>query len=93
MNLEHILPRKPEGNWPQFNEDELKLYGRRIGNLCLLTSKENSVVKSSRFEVKRAVYKKSPYRLTSEVAAVDAWTADEIVKRQMRLAEIALRTW
>ena len=93
VNLEHILPRKPEGNWPQFNEDELKLYGRRIGNLCLLTSKENSVVKSSRFEVKRAVYKKSPYRLTSEVAAVDAWTADEIVKRQMRLAEIALRTW
>jgi len=25
INLEHVLPKKPEGNWPGFNDDEVAL--------------------------------------------------------------------
>jgi Protein of unknown function (DUF1524) len=41
----HILPEKPEGNWPQFNEDQIRLYFKRIGNLVLLRASENSMLK------------------------------------------------
>lgn len=26
INLEHVLPEKPEGNWPQFNDDQVRLH-------------------------------------------------------------------
>ncbi len=93
INLEHVLPANPEHNWPQFGEDEVKLYGRRIGNLCLLTARDNSVVKSDGFEVKRPVYGRSPYRLTSQIADQDKWSSEEIVERQRVLAKIAVKTW
>lgn len=47
INLEHVLPEKPEGNWPQFTEEQVKLYYKRIGNLCLLRASDNSTAKSS----------------------------------------------
>ena len=31
INLEHVLPEKPEGNWPKFSDDEVKLFYKRIG--------------------------------------------------------------
>jgi hypothetical protein len=32
INLEHVLPKKPEENWPQFTSDEVALYTNRLGN-------------------------------------------------------------
>lgn len=93
INLEHILPEKPEGNWPQFNEDEVKLYYRRIGNVCLLRASDNSGANNQSFEDKKAIYRVSPYRLTKEVADADKWDADEIARRQRNLAQVALKTW
>ena len=42
MTLEHVLPEEPEGNWPQFTEEEHAAYWRRIGNLCLLPKGVNN---------------------------------------------------
>ena len=93
INLEHVLPVKPEENWPEFGADEVKLYGKRIGNLCLLTARENSVVKSASFKVKRPFYEDSPYKLTSEIADEEEWTAEKIAARQEALSGIAKKTW
>lgn len=93
INLEHILPKKPEGNWPQFNEDEIQLYGRRLGNLALMRASDNSAIQSAPFEEKKALYEKSPYVLTKEVAAPSQWTIQEITERQKRLAMLALKAW
>ena len=30
INLEHVLPKKPEGNWPSFTLDEVDLYVNRL---------------------------------------------------------------
>jgi hypothetical protein len=65
INLEHVLPEKPMGNWPKFESDMVKLYWRRIGNLALLRVSENSGLKSDAFTVKAKVYKEAPYVLTS----------------------------
>ncbi len=93
INLEHVLPRKPEENWPSWNDDEIRLYSTRIGNLVLMRASDNSALKSSAFAAKREVYRSSAYVLTSQVAECDEWTTDTITQRQKQLAELAVRTW
>lgn len=56
INLEHVLPERPEENWPQFSEEEVKLYFKRIGNLALLRASENSALKSAPFSEKKIRY-------------------------------------
>lgn len=93
INLEHVLPNKTEGNWPQFSQEEKEQYWKRIGNLCLLQSRENSTLKSSPYKDKKSVYKNSQYRLTKQIAEVDEWTTSAIEDRQKELSKLALRTW
>ncbi len=93
ISLEHVLPRKPEGNWPKFDEDDVRTYSTRLGNLVLMRATENSGLKSSAFDAKRPSYRASSYVLTSQVGEVDEWTATTIGRRQNTLAELAVRTW
>ena len=93
INLEHVLPEKPEGNWPQFSDEERVLYWKRIGNLCLMRARDNSTVKSAPYTEKNAVYEKSRYQLTQDIASADDWTKSAIERRQKRLAMLALKTW
>ncbi|MDE0312045.1 MAG: DUF262 domain-containing protein [Caldilineaceae bacterium] len=93
INLEHVLPQRPQDNWPMFDDEAVKLYAKRIGNLALLLAKSNSDLKSASFAEKREVYKKSPYKLTSQIADVPSWTETTIVERQKDLADLALRAW
>lgn len=93
MTLEHVLPQEPEGNWPQFTDEEVKTYAKRIGNLCLLPKGPNSDLKSADQETKFAVYADSPYVLTSQIVDAGTWNANAICQRQMGLAELALKAW
>ena len=93
INLEHVLPEKPAGNWPQFSEEERALYWKRIGNLCLMRAKDNSTVKSAPYIDKKAVYEKAGYQLTQDIASADDWTMSAIEERQKRLTKLALKTW
>jgi len=93
INLEHILPEKPEGNWPLFSDDEVKLYKNRIGNLALLRASENSGLKNISFADKKVIYGKCPYVLTSQVAQAVNWTTIGITERQVVLSSLALKAW
>lgn len=93
INLEHVLPRKPDGNWSEFTEDEVREYTTRLGNLALLNASTNSDLKSKSFAEKKSHYAASPYLLTSQIGNEDEWTCDAINERQKRLAEYALRAW
>jgi hypothetical protein len=93
INLEHILPKNTEGNWPDFSQEEADALYRRIGNLVLLQARQNSDLRSAPFTEKREVYRASPYELTRQVADVQEWNTDAIANRQEILAEIAVRTW
>lgn len=93
INLEHILPQTPEDNWPQFDEEEVKIYARKIGNMALMLAKTNSDLKSSDFKKKKAIYKGSPYELTRMVAQSKDWTKEEVASRQKTLADLALKAW
>jgi hypothetical protein len=93
INLEHVLPKKPDGNWPQFNDDEVALYTNRIGNQALLRASDNSELKSTAFSDKKKIYRQSPYVLTSQIAGLADWTVTTISQRQKTLADLALKAW
>jgi hypothetical protein len=93
INLEHILPKKPAKNWPEFTDEEVAAYTKRIGNVALLRAKENSELKSDSFADKKEVYKDSPFVLTSQIAETDSWTPATIAHRQRGLAKLALKAW
>jgi hypothetical protein len=93
INLEHVLPRKPEDHWPQFTEDDVRMFATRLGNLALLRASDNSNLKSYSFKEKQQVYEASSYELTSMIAGFEDWDADAINRRQHVLAEKAVETW
>jgi len=93
MTLEHVLPQKPEGNWPQFTDDEVKMYSKRIGNLCLLPKTVNSNLKSADQNTKYAIYKDASYALTRQIVTEPVWNVPAIVRRQAGLAKLALKAW
>ncbi|MCK4234651.1 HNH endonuclease, partial [candidate division WOR-3 bacterium] len=93
VNLEHILPEKPSRNWPNFAEDDIKSYVKRIGNLTLMRTKENSEFKSSSFSKKKKKYKESEIWITNTIADYNNWTVEFIKQRQNELAELAIKTW
>jgi hypothetical protein len=93
INLEHILPEKVDGNWPDFDQEKARVYAKRIGNLALLLAKSNSDLKSADFRTKKDVYKDSPYELTRQVSKAAKWNEEQIVRRQRGLAQLALKAW
>lgn len=93
VTLEHILPRNPEGNWPQFTPEAADNYWKRIGNMVLLHHKTNSDIKSASWADKRQSFCGHDYELTAEVSAVTEWNVEAICSRQARLADLALKAW
>lgn len=93
INLEHILPHKPENNWPQFTAEEAVLYYKRLGNMALHSKKINSDLKSAKFSDKRSTYNDCPYELTRQIATVTNWTVNMICDRQKKMADLALLAW
>ncbi|MCC6458043.1 MAG: DUF262 domain-containing protein [Caldilineaceae bacterium] len=93
INLEHVLPHKTEGRWPQFTEEEAAAHVKRIGNLTLLQASRNSDLRSNDFEAKKRIYAASPYLLTQQVASLEDWDVRAINDRQKVLADIAVRAW
>lgn len=93
INLEHVLPKKPNDNWPQFDSVMAKADARRLGNLALLNNQGNRELGSASFAKKREGYGDCPYVLTSQISTVVKWDHDAIAKRQSVLAELALKAW
>ncbi|PTN12706.1 DUF262 domain-containing protein [Nitrosomonas aestuarii] len=94
ITLEHIYPKKPQGNYPLINDDDSSLYLNRLGNQTLLQQSVNSELKSAAFEEKKKRFKESPYVLTSELAQYEGdWKAEYINDRQRRMSIYAIKAW
>lgn len=93
INLEHVLPRKPEGNWPSFSEDDHRAKATRIGNLVLMKYTDNSAANSGSFADKRTIYAEASYELTKKVGEAEDWEPSSIDDRQTELADLAVKAW
>ncbi|HLO67156.1 MAG TPA: DUF262 domain-containing protein [Holophaga sp.] len=94
VNLEHVLPLTPSAEWQRnWTAEDIKFHQRRLGNLALMSSKANSTAGNDSFAVKKEEYKKSKFELTKRIAEETLWTKAEIEKRQIQMAEIAVKIW
>ncbi len=94
VNLEHILPKDRDVNWPDFDDETAAAYLYRIGNLALLGTVPNGYLNSESYAVKRPVLADCPIALTREIAEqYEEWTAEQINLRQAKLATLAIKTW
>jgi len=93
LTLEHVLPDRTDGNWPQFSEEDKRAYLNRIGNMVLLAQKMNSALRSAPFQEKKKIYAPSRLLLTARVAKFKEWTKKEIEERQRELAGLAVKAW
>ncbi len=93
VHVEHILPKKINDEWINFNAEDHETYLWRIGNLTLLGQEYNNRAKNKGFDKKKEIYKKSEIKMTRDLVTIDDWTTLTIIKRQEDFAEIALKIW
>lgn len=95
VNLEHILPQVvvDQASWAHIPDADAKSHYNRLGNMTLLSYRSNSALNSASFELKKKEYAKSKFELNRYFSKVPQWTADEIERRQEKLAELAVRAW
>lgn len=93
VHVEHILPKKINEDWINFNDEDNETYLWRLGNLTLLGQEYNNRAKNKGFDKKKEIYKKSEIKMTRDLVSIDDWTTFTIVKRQEDFAEIALKIW
>jgi hypothetical protein len=94
INLEHVLPQTLKDGWLKtWKSDAARGYLKRLGNLALLNSKENSKTGNDEFSKKCVAYAKSSMVLTREIAAYGEWTPESIEARQRKMAELAVKAW
>jgi hypothetical protein len=92
LNLEHVLPETPGKEWdvePEISD----AYFNRLGNMVLLPASKNVAAANHGFPTKRPMYQQSGLVLTAEVAEEEEWGVDQIMARQLRLANLAVETW
>jgi hypothetical protein len=54
INLEHILPKKVEGNWPGFSDEDVRRLSTWLGNLARMRASDNSDLRSQAFTIKES---------------------------------------
>lgn len=93
VNLEHVLPENPQSEWPGLSSEICAAYYRRIGNMALLGAVSNSKIGNLAFSKKKPTLASSGFQLTKQIALGAKWGPDEIEKRQIELAKLAVKVW
>ena len=94
FSVEHVLPQNPQGNWPQFSDQELEDLVFRIGNMALLPKGVNKDIGNASYATKRPVLAQAPFALTQTLAADNEdWTPSRMAGRQKALAKLASTVW
>ena len=99
VNIEHVLPRNPTGEWKDtidsIGKDNLEDYIYRLGNIALVSSSVNRAVGSKGFEDKKVLLfsKEESFSFTKIIAEYSSWLKNDIEDRQNKLAKQAVRVW
>ncbi|MEB3181966.1 MAG: DUF262 domain-containing HNH endonuclease family protein [Nostocaceae cyanobacterium] len=96
VNLEHILPQKPNENWlVNFSKKtDAREYIYRLGNMTLLDSTLNRKIGNTSFPDKcAAAFSKSKLILNEDIVSCSTWGPKEIEERQKRMAKAACQIW
>lgn len=94
LSVEHILPESPTEEWAQnFQGVDMENYIYRVGNFTLLEANKNREADRKPFDEKKAIYKTSNYRLSTQTITSENWIPKSVTDRQKELANRALTVW
>lgn len=99
VTVEHILPKGGGGEWNAlFPDTKLRNeWAHLLGNLTLVTHRQNQDADSKSYTEKRKIFFDSPgapiHALTRDLARIDHWTLDAIEERHERLVRILCEDW
>lgn len=93
VNLEHILPKSLNDKWTEFNDEEHKLFFKRLGNMTILNSRNNSRIGNKSFGEKISVFSDSEFIITKEISSNSIWNKESINDRQNHFALDAVKCW
>jgi len=99
INLEHILPKNPSGDWrstiESIGNDDLDDFTNRIGNLALVSKKLNKRMGSKTFHKKKdELYSlEEHFEFTKTLVNYPDWKKTSIEDRQRQLAKVAVKVW
>lgn len=93
LTLEHILPENPGKEWKYLQGNAARELLNKLGNQVLLAGTVNSQLGNVGYAMKQKALVLAPFSLTKEAASENEWNANAIMKRQERLAALAVRTW
>lgn len=94
--VEHILPKgKTHIDAWDFTDDEHGRYMHRLGNLTLLSPRDNKPQEkhNSSFAAKKEIYQKSAYLITEKLCECKKWDKNTIEHRQAELAKYSAIIW
>lgn len=104
QNIEHIMPKKPDANWPAAvalkskDAEEFDYQLWRIGNMIPLPASLNKSIKNKSIKDKLPAYQKtnlaSPAQVVNYTGANGTvWDEAAIERRQSALAATAIKAW
>jgi hypothetical protein len=86
IQLEHVSPKSVPDGVPDHDKD-------RLGNLTPLYGPTNAALGNQPFAAKKAMYRDSPLRITSGLAALDKWDALSIRRREEAMVDFAVKVY
>lgn len=93
-SIEHVLPEHPSEEWSAIEESKQERLVYRLGNMTLLETSANRDVGNKGYAAKRAVYRKSQFKITQAIAEhYGEWDEKKIEVRQKKMAEVACGIW
>ncbi len=94
-SVEHILPKSDADDdyWRAQFSDQLEQYVSRLGNLTLLSTRNNREANQSTFEEKKAIYQSSNLGLLKKLCEYSHWNAESVNDYQDFMAKQAIKIW
>ena len=95
FEIEHILPKNPGDNYPEFDESDKEIYTNILANLIPLSSPLNASIQNSVYSSKRSRYEqdsmyKTPRKLAEQYST---WTKADLKNRSKLLFEFIKNRW
>lgn len=84
VTIEHIAPQSPGMGIPGFTKENI----HKIGNLTLLTNKENDKAKNKTYEAKKPIYHDSDYDINKYFDEINEWSLERAEDWEQFLQEM-----
>ena len=96
VNLEHIIPRRPDVNWQKFLKERNVILGEwknRLGNMTILYKEYNRKAANKSFTIKKKMYLKSTLPINERLKDYEEFGPTQIEERQQKMAGVAKEIW